>query len=249
MVRTISYLSATLLCLLSCTATKVAPVQPNKEIQQTPLPSHTYVEDMHFDPYPFVGSVNYLDGTLIGSGILIAPNLILTAAHVSEGRKDLMFVEHDGDEHCVEEVIYHPEHIEGLLKHDISILVLETDSDEIPVQLINPQEDAIWKTMKLVTIGYGKGKKRYSNFGVFWYYGRLVRKPQFMIMLPINGTIWFGDSGGAGVTIGNKLVGVMSYFLTEDSGKIYENGCASIEYYRDWIEGIKNERTLEGMVK
>ena len=102
----------------------------------------------------------------------------------------------------------------------------------------------IYKTMKLVTIGYGKGRKRYSNFGVFWYYGRLIKKPEFMIMLPLESTIWFGDSGGAVVTLDNKLIGIMSYMLKTRNGIIYENGCASIEYYKDWIEEVQNERQL-----
>ena len=41
----------------------------------------------------------------------------------------------------------------------------------------------------------------------------------------------------------------MSYFETTGTGKIYENGCASIEYYKDWIEEVKGERLLERMDK
>ena len=258
MERTIAYLLATLLCLPSCTATLPAPPSQQKEIRKEspPLPAtHTYLDEFFFDPYPFVGSINYSSsGRLIGSGIVIAPNLILTVAHVSEGRDDdLMFVEYDGDTHCVAEVIYYPTHYEGLLQHDIAILVLETESDENPVSLINPENDLIYKKMKLTTIGYGTGRKRYSNFGVFWYYGRLIGKPEFMIMLPLEASIWFGDSGGAVVTLNNKLMGVMSYMESTWSGVIYENGCVSMEYYRDWIEEIKNEqsmeRSLEGMDK
>ena len=99
--------------------------------------------------------------------------------------------------------------------------------------------------MKLTTIGYGTGKKRYSNFGVFWYYGRLIGKPEFMVMLPLEASIWFGDSGGAVVTLSNKLIGIMSYMEMTYDGEIYENGCVSIEYYKDWIEEITNERSME----
>ena len=239
---TISYLLATLLCVSGCIATQTIPPKP-KEV----LPTHTYLDEFTFDLYPFVGSVNYSDtGRLIGSGILISPNLVLTAAHVSEGREDLMFVEYDGDTHCVEEVIYYPTYNPGVLEHDIAILVLETPSDEGPVALIE-SESLIYKGMKLTTVGYGTRRKRFSNFGMFWYYGRLIGKPEFMIMIPTEASIWFGDSGGAVLTLDNKLIGVMSYFKTTRDGKIYENGCASIEYYKGWIEEVHNERQLERM--
>jgi len=241
----LAYLLATTICLTSCTATLPAPPPQQKEIVKEPPATHTYLDEFPFDPYPFVGSINYSDGRLIGSGVVIAPNLILTAAHVTEGKDDLMFVEYDGDTHCVKEVIYYPTYIPEILEHDIAIVVLETESNETPVEFA----EVFYKRMNLVTAGYGTGRKRFSNYGVFWYYGRLIGTPQFMIMLPINGTIWFGDSGGGVFTLDNKLVGVMSYFQTTRSGKIYENGCASIEYYKDWIEEIKDERTLEGMAR
>ena len=244
---TISYFLATLLCLSGCIAPQTAPPKPKEEkIVKEAIPTHTYLDEFPFDPYPSIGSVNNSEtGRLIGSGVLVAPNLVLTAAHVSEGRDDLMFVEYDGDTHCIQEVIYYPTYVPGLLEHDIAMLVLETESDETPVELVS--DGVVNKHLRLTTIGYGTGRKRFSNFGVFWYYGRLIQTPQFVIMLPINGTIWFGDSGGAVVTLDNKLVGIMSYFSTQ-GGKIYENGCASIEYYREWIEEIQNEQRLEGMV-
>jgi len=248
---TISYLLATLLCVSGCIATQTIPPKPKEEkIVKKKASTHTYLDEFTFDPYPFVGSVNYSDtGRLIGSGVLISPNLVLTAAHVSEGREDfLMFVEYDGDTHCVEEVIYYPTYNSGVLEHDISILVLETSSDEGPVALID-SESLIYKGMKLTTVGYGTGRKRFSNFGMFWYYGRLIGKPEFMIMLPTEASIWFGDSGGAVLTLDNKLIGVMSYFQMTDGGKIYENGCASIEHYKGWIEEVHNERQLERMAE
>ena len=250
--KTISYLSATLLCLSGCIASQTAPPhhKPKNQIIKKEPKSHTYLDDFFFDPYPFVGSINYAeDGRLIGSAVLIASNMVLTAAHVSEGRDNLMFVEYDGDSHCISEIIYYPSYDFNILQHDIAILVLETESDEIPVELIDPEKYHIWKGMKLTTVGYGTGRKRFSNYGVFWYYGRLMRKPEFMVMLPIEGSIWFGDSGGGVFTLDNKLIGIMSHFQTTVKGKIFENGCASIEYYRDWIEEIKNERTLERMVR
>ena len=236
----LTYFLATILCLASCTATLTAPPSTQKEITKKAPATHTYLDEFPFDPYPFVGAISHSDGTLIGSAVVIAPNILLTAAHVTEGREDLKFVEYDGDEHCVKEVIYYPSYIPETLKHDIAIVVLETESDEQPVEFV----ETTFKRMNLITAGYGTGKKRFSNYGVFWYYGRLIGTPQFMIMLPLEGTMWFGDSGGGVFTLDNKLVGIMSYFQATRSGKIYENGCASIEYYKHWIEGIVESKTF-----
>ena len=235
-----AYFLATILCLASCTATLSTPPSKQKEIIKKAPATHTYLDEFPFDPYPFVGAISHSDGTLIGSAVVIAPNVLLTAAHVTEGREDLKFVEYDGDEHCVKEVIYHPSYIPEVLEHDIAIVVLETESDEEPVEFV----ETTFKRMNLVTAGYGTGKKRFSDYGVFWYYGRLIGTPQFMIMLPLEGTMWFGDSGGGVFTLDNKLVGIMSYFQATRSGKIYENGCASIEYYKPWIEGIVESKTF-----
>ena len=255
MLLKIGYVLASILCLSSCTATKPnpQPQKPQKIVEVTPKPPgpFTYLlRDLWPDPYQFVGSVNYSeDNALIGTGVLITPSLVLTAAHVPEGREDLVWIESDGDKICVEEVIYHPEHLPGFYDlHDIAIIVLEHESDEFPVELIDSENDFIHKRMPLTTVGHGHGIKRHSNPGVFWYYGRLVSKPQFMVMLPLKASIWFGDSGGAVLTKENKLIGIMSYFSTTD-GVIFENGCASVEYYKDWIEGIKNEKLLERMDK
>ena len=228
----IAYVLATILCFSGCTTTDVAPVSPQiiEEVK-----THTYLDEFVFDPYPAVGSVNFKDGGLIGSGVLIAPKMVLTAAHVAEVSDKLMFVEYDGDKHYVSKIIYHPDQIPNTIEHDIAILILETKSNEKPVELA----EFSYKRMWLTTVGYGTGRKRFSNNRVFWYYGRLIKKPQMMIMLPLKATMWFGDSGGGVFTPDNKLLGIMSYFQIDDDGTVYENGCASIEYYRDWIELIK----------
>ena len=237
---TFAYILATILCFSGCTTNQTVPSpSPKQEIKKQAPATHTYLDEFTYDPYPFVGSICYSDGSLIGSGVLIAPNLILTAAHVTEGKDDLMFVEYDGDKHCVKTVVYHPDYVPDILGHDIAVVVLETESDEQPVEFAVEPE----KRRMLITAGYGTGRKRYSNYGVFWYYGRLMAAPQFMIMLPLEGTMWFGDSGGGVFTLDNKLVGIMSYFQATRSGKIYENGCASIEYYRNWIGKVKCKQT------
>ena len=246
--RKIAYVLATLLCLSGCITTSPAtpaPVQPQK-LKPAPPATHTYLDTFPFDPYPYVGSVSYEEtGMLIGGGVLVAPRVVITAAHVTEGHDDIIYIEHDGDEYCIEEVIYYPTYTPNLLIHDIAIIILEVASDEVPVSLFDPNKDITYKRMNLTTVGFGTGRKRFSNYGMFWYYGRLIGRPEFMIMLPTEASIWFGDSGGAVLTPNRKLIGVMSYFMLTEKGKVFENGCASIEYYRDWLLEIMKERIIK----
>ena len=245
MLKKVVYLLATILLLQCCASSLEVPLEnpPASKV----LPNNFIYITPDVDPYPAIGSINYATNEkLIGTGVLIAPDLVLTAAHVPQGKGDVVWIETDGDVICISEIIYYPE--DPLLPHDIAIIVLEEESNETPIELINPSKTLIWKRMPLTTVGHGRGVKRYSSAGVFWYYGRLISHPQFMIMLPLIDTIWFGDSGGAVLTPDNKLIGIMSYFAVYND-TIYENGCASVVYYRNWIEGVKNERILERMVE
>ena len=94
MLLKIGYVLASILCLSSCTATKPnpQPQKPQKIVEVTPKPPgpFTYLlRDLWPDPYQFVGSVNYSeDNAIIGTGVLITPSLVLTAAHVPEGREE-----------------------------------------------------------------------------------------------------------------------------------------------------------------
>ena len=246
--RSLIYFLATILCVQSCNSIPVVLSEHLPKPEPEPQFNFTYIiKDICPDPYPSIGSINHKTNySLIGTGVLIAPNLVLTAAHVTENKGKVVWMETDGDIIYISDIVYYPEHT-TYYQHDISILVLEENSDETPIELINPEKDIICKRMPITTVGHGHGIKRYSNPDIFWYYGRLISKPQFMIILPLKASIWFGDSGGAVLTDDNKLIGIMSYFAISD-GVIFENGCTSIEYYKQWIEEIKNERSVERLV-
>ena len=227
------HLLALTLCFQGCVLPNNTP-ENISIIEETPSPTHIYIQEK--DPYRYIGSINYAETeALIGSGVLISPNVVLTAAHVVHDKGDVSYIETDGDVYCIEKIIYYPTYNSETLTHDIAILILDRDSDETPVDLYNKESDLLYKKMRLTTIGYGTGKKRYSKYGLFWYYGRLIKNPQYMIMLPLKGTMWFGDSGGAVITSEGKLIGIMSYFSATREGLIYENSCCSIEFYKEWI--------------
>ena len=190
------------------------------------------------DSYDFVGAIrNYNTGSVIGTGVLIAPNVVLSAAHVvnSKDMDNLEWVEVDGDRSCINRIVYFP----SLLRrnwHDIALVFLESDSDKDPCLMFNNATDDLYKNMPLTTVGHGHGLRRNSNPGVFRYYGRLVLSPRFMIMLPLRDTVWHGDSGGAILTDDNKLIGIITHYGITSDGRIYENAGASIEFYKEWIE-------------
>ena len=187
------------------------------------------------------------DHSLIGSGVLIAPDVVLTAGHVVDDGKAKYFDFISSGCYKITDIVLHPQYKIGeFLLHDIAIVFLEDDGDVQPIDLIGIG-DVCYKGKPLTTVGYSRGIKKYSKVGTFWYYGRLLREPQYMKMLPLKATVWFGDSGGAIIGVFGdewKLVGIISSFSYTE-GIVYENSGSSVEFYRGWIEEVLNERGLD----
>ena len=239
--RLVRYLSASLVCfsiLGSCSTTTTLDTPPTPQVFSLPQSgSFSYHLFDRNDSYDFVGAItNYHTGSTIGTGVLIAPNVVLSAGHVMDSMDMdyLEWVEVDGDRSCIEKIVNYPCNI-GRNHHDIAIVFLESDSDKDPCVLFNNATDDLFKNMPLTTVGHGHGLRRNSNPGVFRYYGRLVLSPRFMIMLPLRDTIWHGDSGGAILTRDNKLIGIITHYMSSGN-HIYENAGAAIEFYKEWIE-------------
>ena len=85
------YLSASLLLIIGCKAPQAASLPPQTQdnivVVEETVPSFLdewFVEtSKEHDPYPSVCSLHTESGWLVGSGILIRPNVVLTAGHLS----------------------------------------------------------------------------------------------------------------------------------------------------------------------
>ena len=105
-------LLSSVLCLTGCLTTSIVPSTTSettpKQNSKTQWDYFTEVYEIEHDPYPFVGSLHD-DNRLIGSGVLIKPNVILSAGHVAE-HNPTVFRTTDGVAHCVKEIVLHPEY-------------------------------------------------------------------------------------------------------------------------------------------
>jgi len=218
------------LCVSGCS---VGIVHHNELVETTPALQYFYTTE-EYDPFPSVGSIITEEGDLIGSGVLIESDKLLTAAHVVE--RDIVYYFNIGDELIlIERVLIHKNYINTT--NDIAIAFLSCDSSVKPTTLIGTG-DILKRRTPLVTVGFSRGYKKYSDPKAFSYFGRLIEEPGHIKFLPIRATIWFGDSGGGVFTYINgrlKLVGIMSYFALDD-GIICENSAISVKYYRNWID-------------
>jgi hypothetical protein len=64
-------------------------------------------------------------------------------------------------------------------------------------------------------------------------------EPQYMKFLPINGHIWFGDSGGAVFENGGRLAGIISSMCIIDNTMV-DQSAIRVDRYADWIKEMMN---------
>ena len=200
--------------------------------------SFTYIDETGIDPYPAVVTILY-EGKLIGTGVLIAPDVVLTAGHVVDGDGEYSII-CGGEEHCISNILFHPRYkphvhfLPNYIEVDLALVTLETPSEIEPIKI--SKNHKTYRGERLEVIGHGTGRKRYSSDGSFWYFGRLIDYPWRITTLPSEDTIWFGDSGGALIDDNDDiLIGIVSSFAIRN-GKIVENTFTDIGYSWDWIE-------------
>jgi len=121
---------------------------------------------------------------------------------------------------------------------DIGILILTEGCDEQPAQLIHDKSE-LTQRESLTTVGFSHEIKKISKPGTFWYYGTVEEEPQYMKFLPINGHIWFGDSGGAVFENGGHLAGIISSMCIIDNTMV-DQSAIRVDRYADWIKDMMN---------
>ena len=242
------HLSVVLLLIGGCKASQVSsqPQITNDTIVQESIPNFldewftpTTIEN---DPYPSVCSLHLEDGRLIGSGILIRPNVVLTAGHCIED-DDIYSIVIGEEEIMVKNMVLHPSYSDtfGRIQNDIGLIFLETDSDYEPATI--GCVEWMERYQNITTVGYSFEYKKYSKPNVFRYFGTVVEEPNYMKFIPRPATVWPGDSGGgifAKFQGKDYVVGIISNYLVivvfDDRIVISECSATIIVKYLDWIE-------------
>jgi len=208
--------------------------EPKSVSNPDPFPGFQIADHTTQDKYGCVGHVHNEKGEFIGSGVLIAPAVVLTAGHVIDGDELKFFITKD-KAYIIEKTILHPQYKTGEeIVHDLGLLILTEGCDETPAEIIHSGAE-LSQRESLTTVGYSHQIKKISKPGTFWYYGTFEEEPQYMRFLPLKGHIWFGDSGGAVFEEGGHLAGIISSMTVVD-GTLVEQSASRLDRYVNWIE-------------
>ena len=207
---------------------------PESISKPDPFPGFQIADGNTQDKYGCVGHVHNKKGEFIGSGVLIAPAVVLTAGHVIDGDDLAFFITRD-KAYIIQKTILYPQYKTGEeIINDLGILVLSEACDETPAILVHDKSE-LTQRESLTTVGYSHQIKKISKPGTFWYYGTTEEEPQYMKFLPLKGHIWFGDSGGAVFEDGGHLAGIIaSMTIVEDT--LIEQSATRVDRYIDWIQ-------------
>jgi len=252
----VGYLSASLLLITGCQVPQASTLPPQTTndivIQESPpkfLDAWFTPTTLKHDPYPSVCSLHKENGFLIGSGILIRPNVVLTAGHCIED-DDIFSIVIGDEEIMVKNMVLHPRYsdIFGRIQNDIGLIFLECDSNYEPATI--GCVEWMVRYQNITTVGHSFDYKKYSKPNVFRYFGTVVEEPNYMKFIPRPATVWPGDSGGgvfAEFEDEDYVVGIISNYLVIEifNGRIIVSECSAtiIVKYLDWIETeiLKNE--------
>jgi len=249
------YLSASLLLIAGCKTPQETSLPPETAIDivvQESIPRFldewfTPITTEH-DPYPAVCSLHTESGWIIGSGILIRPDVVLTAGHCIEV-DDIFSIVIGEEEIMVKDMVLHPSYSKtfGRIQNDIGLIFLECDSNYEPATI--GCVEWMVRYQDITTVGFSYDYKKYSKPNVFRYFGTVVEEPNYMKFIPRPASVWFGDSGGgvfAKFEDKDYVVGIISNYLVIETfnGRIVVSECSAtiIVKYLDWIESeVKNE--------
>ena len=239
------------LCLSFILTSSCSTTQTTQDVK---IP--TFLEDEAFlyymdpskGPFQCVGSFRRENRSLIGGGILINENTILTAAHVVEPSTKAHWFEVGGSLYLIKSINLHEGYTPSPVKHDIATVKLYNNVPNIEFPDVNMDPLFLQQFRSLTTVGFSLGIKKVSKPGVMFYYGSLEGEPNYFKMLTIYATMKFGDSGG-GVFAEKDgkfvLVGIVSY-IQFYHGVVIDNSAVKVDTYRNWLQNagiISTERS------
>ena len=111
--------------------------------------------------YPYAASLQYNRAHFCG-GSLVAPNIVITAAHCANTRMEITLGRYDLDSPFdydyevmnVVDTIIHPRYDKDIVENDLALLILERDSVH-PYIKINDDENVPSDGEELVVMGWG----------------------------------------------------------------------------------------------
>lgn len=242
----LKYFSIGILLLVCCTT-----VAPSTQVARLPQEVQTQKRQgfenctLENDKYPCVVSLHKADKSFVGSGVLISPYYILTAGHCINADNITEIHLFDGRVFCVRELIHHPYYSIGEhVLNDIGIIALDEPVLDVQIYDLCPNVLNVYKFQDIDISGYGAAWKKQSEFSKFRFYGILVGEQNEFKILPHQGSVWFGDSGGGVFAYVNGVkyqIGIIrSFSTTRIDGKIVivENSCVRVDRYKEWIQSI-----------
>jgi secreted trypsin-like serine protease len=199
-----------------------------------------------------------------GCGTFIAPNWIITAAHVASNSRVGNDVTVNGVTYDFKRKIIHPDFEiteEGVVLHDIALIELERKVPDIAIAKLYRKTDELGKEIIFVGTGWASTgdvgmhegkinkdrKKRAAQNKVdgikSGYLQFTFDPPSSEEALPLEGISGPGDSGGPALFIKNQLTYIVGVSSHQDYGDQEVEGLyGSLEYYTrvsdyiDWLE-------------
>ena len=214
----------------------VEPIIENESHVETDSPKEKPFIEITDTTFAFVGSIRQSSGKLIGSTVLIGSNVALTAAHCLI-ETEISYVEFGGDMYTIDYTVSYEK--ETYRDHDIGLIFLDEDVVGVdPVSRASDLFSVVKKWDHVISIGYSGNVKKVSSMNTFRFYGVLYKQENQIQVLPIKGSIWFGDSGGGLFRFGAngfQLIGILASFSQVDDA-IVENTSTRVDWYYEWIE-------------
>ena len=204
--------------------------------------------DSPCDKRAFDASCRILDSDrdLVGTGVLIEPGVVLTAAHVAvvvAVESGYVQFEESGPYIPTEEAWIHPVWLfQDEYQDDIALIKLSCDVDDrAPIALADKGLYLQRYGPNTFIVGCSLGYKKQSLPNKMFYYGTLVSSPAELKFRSTKSSIWFGDSGGPAILMQPDgtpvVVGVMIRFALFQH-KMMDYTAADVRYHRAELEQI-----------